>query len=169
MERRTHVSRGTAGQVILSLLINTLWPQTLIAQLADVNVSTVARIARRNALQNRYRVMRRTLHTMKDLHFSKRLWYGLIDAYNDEKRVLPHETIKRVLLSTKKALDTHANARRKLRLARLKGVKVRRKIPRCTNLNEGLSHTEAALLALMLQSINPTPAPRKEPGRRVIS
>jgi hypothetical protein len=156
------------GGLITQLLLNTLWPQTVIAQLAQVNKSTVNRITKVNDLQGRYKVARSTLRTLGDLHFSKRLWYGLIDAYNDQNGVLTSENITRIVIKTRKAYNAQKAARRKLRRERLQGVKVRRKIPRVTNKNEGMSSTEAALLALMLQSISPTPAPDEGASRRVV-
>jgi len=141
----------------------------VIAEVLRISTRTVSRIAHRHGFRNRYRVARTTLATVRELQLTKYLRNALIDRFNAQKGVFTAQDVKKSILTCRRVRDTHKDARRKLRHARLRGVKARRRIPRCTKSNKGLSRTELALLALMLQSTNPAPAAPEGSSRRVVS
>jgi hypothetical protein len=141
----------------------------MIAQLAGTNLRTVSRIVTKYGLQGRYILQRSSLQEVTRLHLTKRFWLALIALESDPKKVFTPESMSQAQIAAESGVNIHARATRKRSLSRLnRGKPSPRKSPG-TNLNEGLSHSELALLACMLQQFSPPPEPNREPGRRVVS
>ena len=146
--------------MIRDLLVNTVWPQSLIADLAQCSVGTVSRILKNSDIltpRPTYHV--RSIRRAPDLQLTRRLWNHFL-TQRTKNGPLSALTIARCTFKVRSASIRPKDTSTRERLKRLKAGKSTRDLDSGTNLNEGHVSKMLPLMLIynaMYGSILPSP------------
>lgn len=141
------MAHGSGGDVIEDLLRYTVWPQVMIADLAQVSTDTVSRIlANSDIPRPRPAYHIRSVRAPQDLALTRRLWHHFLTE-RTQNGPLSALSIYRCAFKAAPAGLRVKSSTTKERLSRLKAGKSTRDLDRGTTLNEG---TVLKMLPLML-------------------